>query len=198
MQNRRGQTSAVQNVTANPIAPLHLGLSQLGLVIRHPVQLTGRDIEGLWIDDDPDAITPETDLDEFIDRLWAQFAYDLIQISPNLKNRHALPYTTLSYEEQLEVTPELFKRPILPFRAVYFRSRDSQFWLQQFDRFFPPSNKTLDKSQNFPKCRYYHQWLELRGLMPAVDFNKVRRALWAQFRKLWWLPHTETGRIWDT
>ncbi|KAI9062337.1 hypothetical protein FKP32DRAFT_1574343, partial [Trametes sanguinea] len=160
--------------------------------------MTGRDVEDLWDVADPSALTPDTNLDDFINTLWAQFAYDLIQVSPNLKSRHALPYVTLSYEQQLEVTPAIFKSAVLPFRAIYYRSRDTQFWLQQFDRFFPPSGKVLEKSQNFPKCRYYHQWLELRTLIPAVDFNKIRRALWAQFRKLWWLPHTETGRIWDT
>ncbi|KAL7281845.1 hypothetical protein ACG7TL_005168 [Trametes sanguinea] len=198
MQNRRGHTSPIQLVTAIAIPPLNLGLSALGLSIRQPVRLSGRDIEDLWAVPDPDALTPDTNLDDFISTLWAQFAYDLIQVSPNLKDRNELPYVTLSYEEQLEVTPQLFKAAVLPFRAVYYRPRDSQFWRQQFDRFFPPAGKVIDKSQNFPKCRYYHQWLELRSLMPAVDFNKVRLALWSQFRKLWWLPHTETTRIWDT
>ncbi|KAI9062333.1 hypothetical protein FKP32DRAFT_1574348, partial [Trametes sanguinea] len=182
------------------VRPLNLGLRDMGLKIRTRLLLTGPDIPSVMADPEgEDSIGPHTDLDALIDRIWAQFGFDLIQVSPNLRSRADGAYTTLSHDEQLLATIDIFTRPVLPFCAVWWRVRDKNYWdVIQFDRFFPPHGKELQRMQNFPSCRYFQLWLRLRAQMPSADFARVREKILPLFRKLYWLPHTDTQRLWDT
>ncbi|KAI9069502.1 hypothetical protein FKP32DRAFT_1559601 [Trametes sanguinea] len=202
LANKRAHTAPIEHLNPGAVRPLNLGLRAAGLKIRAQLVLTGDDIptrpQAAQLDDE-DLIGPHSDLDALVDRIWAQFGFDLIQVSPNLKSRAEGAYITLSHEEQLAATLDLFKRPVLPFCAVWWRVRDKPYWdIHQFDRFFPPKEKELQRMQNFPSCRYFQLWLRLRSQMPPTHFDRLRAKLLPLFRTLYWLPHTDSERLWDT
>lgn len=198
--NRRDHTSEVQFLNPDAIVPLGLDLAGLEISSAPALRLTGRDsaLQNQGDDDDPDSIGPHTDLPALVNELVAQMALDIIQVSPNLKGRDDSCYISLSTEEQHTVTLNLYKSLSLPLKAVWFRLSDPVHWELQFDRFFPPYDKVLNKLQNFNACRYFQTWLRLRSQLARASFQALRSQLRVPFQELSWLPFTDTDRMWDT
>ncbi|OSC97357.1 hypothetical protein PYCCODRAFT_1440228 [Trametes coccinea BRFM310] len=183
LDNRRGiLTAPIRLVNPNAVQPLGLGLN------RSPSNRSSR----------PQRRGAPTDLDALVDEIWAQFAYDLIQISPNLKDERDPPYVTLTAAQRSKVTVDLYKQHSLPFRSVYYRTRDRAFWCQSFDKYFPPHGQLIVKAQNYPSCRYYTTWLRLRDDTSAGVFEAIRDKLRPAFLQLLWVPYNELDRIWNT
>ncbi|KAI0362850.1 hypothetical protein BV20DRAFT_959453, partial [Pilatotrama ljubarskyi] len=197
-RNRTNHTPAIQYVNGAAITHLDLGLRASGIRIRPATHLTGVDITDSDDDAEEETIGPDTDIDTLVNLIWAQFAYDLIQVSPNLKGRYDPPYTTLTQQEQTQVTADMYKKAALPFRAVWFRARDLKFWDLQFGRFFPSYDIVVGKIQNYTSCRYFQQWMRVRAQTSKEDFEFIRSQLRKLFRGLVWLPSTDVDRIWDT
>ncbi|KAI9060431.1 hypothetical protein FKP32DRAFT_1531583, partial [Trametes sanguinea] len=130
--------------------------------------------------------------------MFAQLAADIMNKSPNNGPRNAGPYVTLTAEERLAATWDIFKRPDLPFTAVRWKQSDESHWNLQFDRFFPPAGKDLGARQNFDSCNYFAMWLQVRTRLPERQVEQIRNKLRKHFNRLFWLPHTESDRMWDT
>ncbi|KAI0713979.1 hypothetical protein C8Q76DRAFT_619963, partial [Earliella scabrosa] len=205
--NRVNHTVSIQWANPDAITPSVFGLDDLGIRLHPRLRLAGRDIEEDNFDEPVDELEDGMDrdhhgllyADQIVDRIWAQFPYDLIQISPNLKSRINPAYTTLTSAEQQQVTLDLFKRPFFPFRCVWYRERDFKFWYEtQFARFFPPKGQTLANVQNYGSCRYMQDWMRVMTQVSHVNAKIIRKKMMEKFKDILWLPHTETTRIWDT
>ena len=147
----------------------------------------------------------EEDIEQTLDRqfseLWAQFPSDLIQCSPNHRNRNDPAYVHLTMEERHNVTVDLFKSFALPFDAVYIRTcQDTAQWRALFfDKFFPHPGTALSSTlQNFRNCTYLNAYSAALERLKRGDMPQVRAALWEQFNELRWLPHAESDRMWPT
>ncbi|OJT03953.1 hypothetical protein TRAPUB_5363 [Trametes pubescens] len=198
--NQRQRTTEIEFTNPEAVVPLDLDLEGLVITISPTLRLTGRDIPvtDAYDDEEVDAIGPDTDVSMLFDRLVAQWAYDMIQVSPNMKSRNDPSWTTLSVDQQRLVTLSLYKRLVLPFKGVWYRTGDAKYWDLLFDRFFPPQTKSLDKLQNYPGCRYFQLWLRLRAQVAKAPFEQLRNRLRPIFRDLDWLPYTDSDRIWNT
>lgn len=116
----RQNTTNLQFLAPELVVPLGLNLSDAAITVRDNIRLSGPDIMDVDSEDDEvdlDAIDPNVNLDDLVDRIWAQFAVDLIAVSPNYKPRKGEAYTTLSPEQRVNVSIDLYKRPVFPFRA---------------------------------------------------------------------------------
>lgn len=194
-------TPPIQFVNAAAITPLDLKLADCGIVVKRSFTLTGRDVgpEGADDEDDLDFLGAGTDLDAYVDRMWAQFAFDLIQLSPNIKDRTLNSYVTLSPEQRREVTAKLFQQFKLPFVSALYRSVDRKGWSLHFDSLFPPMAKeTTAAFQAIAKSRYFLHWQKLRSQLSPEHFARLRGKLEPVFNQLWWLPYTQSDRVWDT
>ena len=205
ISNRRAHTLSIQFVNPDAIIPHTFNLDMTSVRLRTRLHMTGPDVQDLSDEDeDEDEDFPRDGSgsilpDALLDRIWAQFPYDLIQVSPNLKHRRDPPYTVLSAVQQSQVTLDLFKRPIFPFRKVWYRVRDAKFWNHtQFDRYFPPKGAQLSNLQNFTACLYFQDWMRLMSRVSDRDAKVIRLKIQEKFKEILWLPHTETSRIWDT
>ncbi|KAI9062151.1 hypothetical protein FKP32DRAFT_1593720 [Trametes sanguinea] len=204
LDNRRGiQTSSIRLVNPEAVQPLGLRLNSLGIPVKVRARLSSRGASTAIQSKDghgQDQLECRSDLDALVDEIWAQFAYDLIQISPNLKDERDPPYVTLTIAQRDKVTIDLYKQRSLPFRSVYYRTRDREFWCQSFDKYFPPRGQVIAKAQNYSSCRYYSTWLRLREDTRATAFaiETIRNGLRRAFLRLLWLPYNELDRIWNT
>lgn len=199
LSNRRLHTTDIQFLTPELIVPLGLKLSDAAITVRGGIRLSGPDIMDVDSENDEvdlDVIGPDVNLDDLIARIWAQFAVDLIEVSPNYKSRKGDAYTTLSPEERIKVTIDLYKRPVFPFRAVWWNTRDD--WTLQFDRLFPPCGAIKRKMQSTSSCRYYQDWHSLISRVEKSDVERIRKRLRPLFDQLHWLPWTTTDKMWST
>ncbi|KAM5530101.1 hypothetical protein V8D89_016230, partial [Ganoderma adspersum] len=145
--------------------------------------------------------TVEETLDRGFSELWLQFPSDIIQCSPNHRNRNKPAYVHLSLQERQDVTIELFRSFTLPFDSVYIRTcQDTAQWKKLFfDKFFPPPGTALSSTlQNFRNCTYLNAYSVALQRLKRGDIPRVRAALWEQFNQLRWLPHAESDRMWPT
>lgn len=199
LANRRLHTTNLQFLAPELIVPLGLNLSDAAITVRDNIRLSGPDIMDVDSEDDEvdlDAIDPNVNLDDLVDRIWAQFAVDLIAVSPNYKPRKGEAYTTLSPEQRVNVSIDLYKRPVFPFRAVWWKTRDD--WTLQFDRLFPSRDAIQRKMQNASSCRYYQDWHRLISRVEKADVERIQKRLRPLFDQLHWLPWTTSDKIWAT
>ncbi|CDO76797.1 hypothetical protein BN946_scf184978.g26 [Trametes cinnabarina] len=189
LQNRGVPTASVRFINPDAVQSLCLGFNSHGAALHGGQKRgSGGDCE----------LGPHTDLDALVDEIWAQFAFDLVQVSPNLRDIRDPPYITLSSDQRDKVTIDLYKQHALPFLSVYYRTRTHEFWCESFDKYFPPDGKPVDKAQNYPACRYYQTWLRMQKWTTRSRFESIRVKLKPLFMKLLWLPYNELDRIWNT
>lgn len=70
-----------------------------------------------------------------------------------------------------------------------------------FDRYFPPKGtgpKERGKLQNFPQTTYYPDWFSFMTRLSPRQAEFVRSRVLVEFKKLKWLPHADTDRMWPT
>jgi hypothetical protein len=70
-----------------------------------------------------------------------------------------------------------------------------------FDRYFPPKGtapKERGKLQNFPYTTYYNDWFKLMLQLSVNDAKVVQAGVLHKFKKLKWLPHGGSDRMWAT
>ncbi|KAI0781225.1 hypothetical protein BD413DRAFT_503657, partial [Trametes elegans] len=208
-RNRRGYTLDVREVNADAVQSLNLALANEDVVMWQPVILSGPDVDGAGegdvavqandlAEDDALLLAPNGDIDYLVDRIWAQFAFDLIQVSPNNINRFEPAYATLSSAERLLVTPDLYRRPAIPFSASWYRFRGDQEWSAIFNRLFPPHGHVSFQVQNYNSCQYYQLWQLLSSQCQQAGFERLRAKLRTVFGSLLWLPDAASDRIWVT
>ena len=145
---------------------------------------------------------PEQTADEQISEIWNQLFVDIFQLSPNRRGAHNPAYCTLTADQILKVTEDMFQQTKLPFTDVIIKAVPLQTWdTIFFDRFFPSTplqaNVPSSKMQHFPTCAYYQLWRTLCTQVDSAIVTTVRRQLLIRWRALYWLPYSGSDRMWS-
>lgn len=204
--NRRQKTTAVQFVRDDDLEVdnINLHLADRGVTIRPVVQEGGRDVD---VDSDrlhPDNEEVNSGPDDTVAKIWKQASFDIFAVSPNGAKSTDPSHIIMSVEARQNVTWDTFKTTDFSgiFEKIQIRMVTEEFWTTTlFDRYFPPQGtppKERGKLQNFPYTTYYNQWFKLMSQLSPKDAKVVRSRLLKEFKKLKWLPHGGSDRMWAT
>lgn len=211
---RTSNRTSNQTIKVQDIRPAERPLPQItnrldGRPIPNPVHPQGVDVDYFQHhgggnrehdDDDnqPDNQDPQNPLKCQVQLILEQMYYDILQESPNKRNRNEGAWTNIpgEFREQLAVE-NLYSHLHLPFTAVQYQICTPELWAKHFDRFFP-SQLPKGASQNFKKSRYYHIYLDLVRRLSPMELSPVRQELRQKFNTIAWMPWTEADRMWCT
>ena len=208
ISNKRRKTTAIE--FARPDIDednIDLQLADRGVTI-HPIALeAGRDVDERHARSYHDLDQPQTQNlgpDGTVARIWKQTPFDIFAVAPNGARSKDPSHIIMSKHARNNVTWETFKTTNFStiFEKVQVRMVSDEFWKTTlFDRYFPPKGtapKERGKLQNFPYTTYYPEWFKLMSQLSDADSKVVRAGLLTEFRKLKWLPHGGSDRMWDT
>jgi hypothetical protein len=204
ISNRRTTTIDAEFVRDDSVVIPHVdfGLVEKGVTIKPRMRPTGRDVDENA--EFSDGAEPDGDVDTIVRKLWAQFPFDVFGKGPNKKTSTENSHIIMKRRDAENATIDIFKTFDLSriFTQVQARTVDSAFWDGTlFDRFFPPKStkaKARGKLQNFPYMTYYKTWVDIKTRMSTRDVEVVRNALRIEWRKLYWVPHADSDRMWAT
>jgi len=219
------QHRVTQDVTDLPIPDeeepyFGFGLKLHGVVLDAPVGPAGNDIipcnifgnpeEGpanqMDVDnhDNHDAagVLPRDDPDVLLSNIWKQFPHDVMASAPNKASATQGSYLLLSSEDRTLATHSLFQKHDFTgiFAAIQARQVSSDVWTgKTMESYFPKKGYVpVGRVQNFPRCQYYIQWMELMNRLPKKYEDIVRSEVAKKFITLHWLPHPDSDRMWVT
>lgn len=130
--------------------------------------------------------------------IMEQFYYDIIQESPNRKKKTDGSWTNIPKEHRNEeATEHLFTSSGLPFFAAQYTICTEEQWELHFNRMFPKDIPDI-LGQNFKKCTYFQEWLQLLQRLTVSSKSRVRATVRAKFNSLIWIPYTGSDRMWST
>ncbi|KAG6370137.1 hypothetical protein JVT61DRAFT_12439 [Boletus reticuloceps] len=173
---------------------------------RHPAVARGPDVEhfrthGGGTRDGQMLRAQPAGSDDFIrtiKTLLEQMFHDILQESPNQRSALGRAWTNIpSHRRPEQATEQLYKSFAVPFIAVQYTFCDEKEWQKRFDHFFPLQRPDR-RPQNFPKCRYYQDWMVLIDTLTPSSLQRVRATLQTEFDKLIWVPFTGADRMWET
>lgn len=203
--NKRRRTTAVQFVRDADIEEdiIDLQLAHRGITLRPVGQETGHDVDEARFDQEEDEIGDVTP-DDAVSRIWKQVPFDIFAVSPNGVRMKDPSHIIMSNQARHNVTWETFKSTDFSgiFEKIQIRMVPSDSWTTtMFDRYFPPKGtapKERGKLQNFPYTTYYNDWFKLMSQLSVNDAKVVRAGVLREFKKLKWLPHGGSDRMWAT
>ena len=205
--NKRKKTTDIQFARHPEIEEdnINLQLADRGVMIRPIAREAGRDVDELQARLYPEPNRNEiAGADETVSRIWKQTPFDIFAVSPNGARSKDPSYIIMSKDARDKVTWETFRTTNFSgiFEKVQIRMVSEDFWTTTlFDRYFPPKGtapKERGKLQNFPYTTYYPEWFKLMSQLSDGDSKVVRAGVLTEFRKLKWLPHGGSDRMWDT
>jgi hypothetical protein len=204
--NKQRKTTDIQFVRGPEIDAdnIDLQLADRGVTVRPLAREGGRDVEEHQARLYPEPEEPEVGADEAVSEIWKQVPYDIFAVSPNGARTKDPSHIIMSIHARKDVTWDTFKTTNLTtiFEKVQIRMVDDEFWTTTlFDRYFPPKGaniKERGKLQNFPNTTYYNKWMRLINQFSENDSKVVRAGVLTEFRKIKWLPHGGSDRMWAT
>ena len=204
--NKRQRTTAVQIVRDDDIEDdnIDLQLADRGVTIRPIAQEAGRDRDERRAQSHADDDDVNAGPDNRVAGIWKQASFDIFAVSPNGAKSTDPSYIIMSTEARHNVTWDTFKTTDFSgiFEKIQIRMVSEEFWTTTlFDRYFPPKGtppKEKGKIQNFPYTTYYKDWFKLMSQLSQNDAKIVRSGLLEEFKKLKWLPHGGSDRMWAT
>lgn len=205
--NKRKKTNDIQFLRGPGFDEdnIDLQLGDRGVKIRPLAREDGRDVEEYQARLYPEPEEAEAvGADDAVSVIWKQVPYDILAVGPNGVRTKDPSYILLSRHALENVTWDTFKTTNLSaiFEKVQIRMVNDKFWTTTlFDRYFPPKGadiKERGKLQNFPYTTYYSKWNQLMNQLSSEDSKVVRAGVLTQFRKIKWLPHGGSDRMWAT
>lgn len=204
--NKRQKTTAVQYVRDPDVGGdvVEWQLADRGIAVRPVARDRGRDV------DEHTIAAPEENeggigqADEAVSRIWGQAPFDIFAVGPNSSRSKDPSHVLLSNVARRNVTWAAFHTTDFTgvFEKVQIRLVSEEFWTTTlFDRYFPPKGtqpKERGKLQNFPYTTYYNQWFKLMSQLSSGQAKLVRARVLIEFKKLKWLPHGGSDRMWAT
>lgn len=135
--------------------------------------------------------------------LWRQCLKDIANKVSNEKQSHLDSYTRLSESDLGGVNEETFKNHNLAAFFIDCRIMEAkpEDWERTFRHLFPPRGFSCSgKLQNYRQCSYWTMWISLCQNSNVTDavLARIRAKLWERFRTLYWMPNTQSERIWYT
>ncbi|EKM49398.1 uncharacterized protein PHACADRAFT_33463 [Phanerochaete carnosa HHB-10118-sp] len=172
-------------------------ITALNIQIHRPVVQTGPDIRGPGNSYDRVNEVLQGSLIDVLNRLYRQFAHDLMMKSPNkLKGG---TYITLRSAELASVTPDYYFHPILPLISARVVLCQPEAWEKNISHLFPSKgNMASSTSNGYPGCTYFRAWTELLNRLDEWDAFQVTAEMRSEVAKFLWLPRTEKGSMWTT
>jgi hypothetical protein len=203
--NKGQHTTQVNYVQDNP-AMVDFGLEGRGVEVRPRERERGMDVDNhhAVMENSSDEEGNEQDVDNIVSKIWAQVPYDIFAKAANGKRQAEPPHLIMTTAARSNITWDAFHTTDLSaiFDKAQIRMTPPQFWQDNlFARYFPPKGtkpKERGKLQNFPYMTYYQKWVKLMGDLNEEDAKVVRAAVWKKFKKVKWLPHADTDRMWVT
>ena len=205
--NKRRKTALVEHVrdpdTEQGIVTWQLG--DRGVRVRPVARDRGRDVDEHH-EAEPEPEEPEgvAQADEAMTRIWSQTPFDIFAVGPNSSGSKNPSHILLSSEARRNVGWATFHTTDFTrvFDKVQIRFVSEEFWTTTlFDRYFPPKGtapKERGKLQNFPYTTYYNMWFKLMSQVSPRQAKVVRNRVLMEFKKLKWLPHGGSDRMWAT
>jgi hypothetical protein len=148
------------------------------------------------------AVEDITMVGEILEKIWQQYASDILQKLGNPRNRD-LPITSYSHltqydRQRLSVddinTLDLKKL----FTQIQWRHASEEDWEYVIKILFPPKGYTPGHSmKHLPTCKYYNNYIALINQVGEKEALDIRIALTAKSRTLAWLPAAISDRCWD-
>jgi hypothetical protein len=140
-----------------------------------------------------------TDLNQLGKEIILQWAYEMINRSPNLRRSHQGSYICTPIEVRRFASPAWFVSTDLRgiFTGAHVRSK-AQAWEDGFKNFFPPKDKATPADfEHYREHDYWKRWTE--AVLPhysPTDVEKIRKALKKAFDRFSWAPMAQSDRIW--
>ena len=205
VHNRRPMTLPIELI--NPEAVVELGLDLEDVALRPAVIVAGPDTELLedqetnFYDDEDSLFRREgIAVDDIVDIIVAQWGFDLMQVTPNIKSSLEPAHTILDQTQLTKVTRSLYESSVLPFRHAWIRPGSVVDFETVCRRLFPSPSTTSALNgppQNYNSCRYFRLWDRLTQKASAEDIEKIWRKIYnLVMRSTQWLPYALTDRIW--
>ncbi|KAH9904241.1 uncharacterized protein BXZ73DRAFT_17359, partial [Epithele typhae] len=131
--------------------------------------------------------------------IWAQWAFDMFMHVPNQKSKRLSSWITMSAGDRIHATDAIFRQSIIPVKVAHLRHAQPDFWEMSFKRLFPPKEEPRGElGQSLSTCRYFVLWERLMRSLSTRHAKKVRNTLYQVFKRLHWIPHTGSDRIWSS
>jgi hypothetical protein len=141
---------------------------------------------------------PEISLKQQVQEILEQMYYDILQESPNKRDRQEGAWTNIPSDLREELAVEdLYIHLNFPFISVQYTFATNADWSKHFDRFFPATIPS-HAGQNFGRATYYQTYISLVRRLSLHRLDLVRAELRVKFNSLAWIPHTESDRMWCT
>lgn len=150
-------------------------------------------------DADPEDITMVGDI---LDKIWQQYASDIIQKVGNPRDRH-LPVASYSHlaqynRQQLSMDDINTLDLDAIFTQIQWRRASEEEWDKSFNVLFPPRGYEPGPSmKHLRTCAYYNNYVDLVNQVTEESALEIRDALSVKSRTLAWVPAALSDRCWD-
>lgn len=194
-------TLLIEHIALTPRGqPLTFGLNNNNIAVARPTAMSGIDVHyellPRWDEEKIEDVLRGS-LVEALNRLYVQLAYDIMAKSPN---RHVgPPYTTLTPQQLLSVSPDFYMQPVLPFDCVTVEACNTSAWIRTLEHLLPDKGYcTPYKTAGYSTSTYYQAWLTLLDRLKVQDAALITRKMRSAVSKFLWLPRTEQKSMWTT
>ncbi|KAG1762127.1 hypothetical protein EDD22DRAFT_778777 [Suillus occidentalis] len=141
--------------------------------------------------------------DSELSAIQRQFASDIFQLAPFPKLAPSSPWILLDPAQRRHTKIDIFHS--LDFSGIFSQIQYRVVFKDDWDniifkRYFPEKEAVTAKAlQQFPSASYYRQWQALMDRLDEDTAKVTRDHLLTQwFKKLCWVPHPDSDRMWST
>jgi len=143
-----------------------------------------------------------TTVGESLNKIWQQYASDIIQKVGNPRNRRlaVASYSHVpQYNRQQLSMDDINTLDLDPiFAQIQWRRASEDEWEKSFNVLFPARGYEPGPSmKHLTTCAYYNNYVDLINNLPVEAALDVRSALSAKSRTLAWVPAALSDRCWD-
>ena len=137
-----------------------------------------------------------------LDKIWQQYASDIMQKVGNPRKRDltVTSYSHLPQYNRQQLTIEDINTLDLNqlFTQIQWRRASEDDWEKSFNILFPPQGYQPGHSmKHLRTCKYYNNYLELINQVENQQALDIRQELSAKSRTLAWVPAAISDRCWD-
>jgi hypothetical protein len=137
-----------------------------------------------------------------LDKIWQQYASDILQKVGNPRNRNlaAASYSHLPQYNRQQLSINDINTLDLDhlFAQIQWRRASEKEWEKSFNILFPARGYQPGPSmKHLTSCTYYNNYLTLIQQLSEEDALEIRSALSTKSRTLAWVPAAMSDRCWD-
>jgi hypothetical protein len=148
----------------------------------------------------PVYIQPAEPMGLTVDRLFAQYASDIIQKIGNPKDVRLGSYCPLNRGARERITLDDITTADLGklFTTVQWQQATAEEWYKNFNHLFPRKNHiTPSSAQHYHLMAYYAEWKKAMLQLSDEDAGNVRASMFQRYNTLVWVPAASGDRLWN-